>query len=59
MAVWRVAMNFRIEEDLYEKVKIIAPKEKRSINGQMEYFISKGIEAYEKEHEEIPVAKDA
>lgn len=46
----KVASQMRFDESLYEKTKIIANNEFRSINAQIEYFIKLGIDAYEKEH---------
>lgn len=46
----KVATQMRYEYELYEKTKIIAETERRSINAQIEYFMKQGIEAYEKEH---------
>lgn len=46
----KVSTQMRYDEMLYEKSKIIAEREFRSINAQIEYFIKKGIEAYEKEN---------
>lgn len=46
----KVATQMRYEYELYEKTKIIAEAELRSLNAQIEYFMKKGIEAYEKEY---------
>lgn len=46
----KVATQMRYDETLYEKTKFIAENELRTINAQIEYFMKKGIEAYEKEH---------
>ncbi len=46
----KVATQMRYDEELYEKTKYIAENEMRTINAQIEYFIKKGVEAYEKEH---------
>lgn len=46
----KVATQMRYDETLYEKTKVIAENELRTINAQIEYFMKKGIEAYEKEH---------
>ena len=46
----KIATQMRYEYELYEKTRIIAEAELRSINAQIEYFMKKGIEAYEKEH---------
>ena len=54
----KTAFTFRIDTTAYEKSKLIAKRELRSANSQLEYFIIKGVEQYEKEHGEIPVALD-
>lgn len=41
--------TIRLEEPLLNKVKVIAEKELRSLNNQIEYFIAKGVEQYEHE----------
>lgn len=46
----RMSTQVRFDETLYEKVKVIAENEVRSVNAQIEYFIKKGIEAYEAEN---------
>ncbi|MCI9421074.1 MAG: hypothetical protein HFG32_13965 [Eubacterium sp.] len=46
----KVATQMRYDETLYEKTKVIAENELRTINAQIEYFMKKGIETYEKEH---------
>lgn len=46
----KVATQMRYDETLYEKTKVIAEIEMRTINAQIEYFMKKGIEAYENEH---------
>ena len=46
----KIATQMRYEYELYEKTRIIAESELRSLNAQIEYFMKKGIEAYEKEH---------
>ena len=57
MDISKVSTNFRLDEVLHDKTKIIASREKRSINSQMEYFVLKGIEEYEKTHEEIVLSE--
>lgn len=54
----KVASQMRYDEVLYEKTKIIAENEFRSVNAQIEYFMKKGIEAYEKEHGTISLSED-
>ncbi len=46
----KVATQMRYDSVLYEKTKIIAAEELRTINAQIEYFMKKGVEAYEAEH---------
>lgn len=54
----KISTQMRYDEILYEKAKIIAEKEFRSINAQIEYFIKKGVEAYEKENGIILLPED-
>jgi len=53
MDLSKVTTNFRIDEVLHTKVKIVAKRERRSANNMMEYLIAKGIERYEAENGEI------
>lgn len=46
----KIATQMRYDEVLYAKTKIIAENEMRTVNAQMEYFMKKGIEAYESKH---------
>ena len=46
----KIATQMRYDEVLYAKTKVIAENEMRTINAQMEYFMKKGVEAYEAEH---------
>jgi hypothetical protein len=51
----RKTTQLRINETLYKKAKIIAVLENRNTNSQIEYFVRKGVEAYEKEHGSVSV----
>ena len=42
--------QIRLNEELYEKLRLISGKELRSLNAQMEYLLLKGVEQYEKEN---------
>jgi len=46
----KIATQIRLDETVHSKLKHISDKELRSLNAQMEYFILKGIEAYEREN---------
>ena len=46
----KIASQMRFDETLYEKTKLIAEAELRSVNAQIEYFMKLGIAAYEREH---------
>lgn len=48
-----VVSQVRLEITSYQKMKIIAKSEGRSINAQLDYFMRKGVEAYERENGEI------
>lgn len=54
MARDRIAFQVRLEESTHKKLKYIADKELRNLNSQLEYYVLKGIENYEKEHGPIP-----
>ena len=43
----KVASQMRFDETLYKKTKYIADQEYRSVNGQIEYFMSLGVKRYE------------
>ena len=49
----KIATKMRYDETLYEKTKVIAENELRSVNAQIEYFMKQGIEAYETIHGKI------
>jgi hypothetical protein len=53
------ALQIRLDELTHEKLKLIASKELRSLNAQMEYFIIKGIEQYESENGPIALEAEA
>lgn len=40
----------RFPSDIYDKLRRIAEKEERSINGQVIAFVRQAIEQYEREH---------
>ena len=50
MASYKVALQVRLDEQTYTKLKKISADELRSLNAQIEYFVIKGIQQYEKEH---------
>ena len=53
MDISKMSTNFRIDETVYKKTKIIAKNENRSINSQLEYFVIKEVKEYEKLNGEI------
>ena len=46
----RIALQLRISKALHAKLKVVADKETRPINSQIEYYIKLGIERYEREN---------
>ena len=52
----RIATQVRLDEVTYKKMKIIAQLENRNANSQLEYFMKKGVEAYEAEHGAIQLS---
>lgn len=54
----RVQTQVRIDETVYQKVKVIAKSENRNTNSQIEYFLKKGVEQYEADHGEVAVPSE-
>lgn len=54
----RIAFQVRIDEDTHKKLKYISDKELRNLNSQLEYFLVKGIEQFEKENGTIPLSEE-
>ncbi len=54
----KIATQIRLEEDTYSKLKRIAELELRSLNAQMEYFIIKGTEQFERENPAISLESE-
>ena len=46
----KVVLQIRLDELTHRKTKFVADKELRSLNAQMEYFILKGVESFEREN---------
>ena len=46
----KIQTGLRLEEELYEKIKVIAERKKRSRNKMMEYVLEKYVEDYEKQN---------
>ena len=58
MATDKRAFTMRMQPYNFEKIKIIAEHNKRSIAMQIEYLIENCILNYEKEHGEIKLSQD-
>ena len=54
----KVALQLRLDENAHRKLKIIAERELRSLNSQLEYFILRGIKSYEDEFGPIADLKE-
>lgn len=54
----RQQLQFRVDKALYAKLKIIAKREYRTINTQIEYCCKKYVEEYERDNGVIDVAAD-
>lgn len=49
------AYPLRLEPEVMKKIRILAAKERRSINMQLCIAVENYLETYEKEHGEIPL----
>ena len=45
----------RMEEEIKEKLKVIAKENERNLNGEIVYAVKKHIREYEAEHGEIEI----
>lgn len=46
----RISTQVRLDEMTWRKLKIIAQRENRNANSQLDYFMKRGVAAYEAEH---------
>lgn len=53
MANYYTPFSLRVSENMLEKIKIIAEKNKRSANKEIEFALEKYIYEYEKDHGEV------
>lgn len=53
MPTRKVALQLRLDETTHKKLKVIAETELRSLNAQLEYFISRGLQDYEEKNDAI------
>ena len=51
------SLSIRIDEDMLDKLHVVAGYEGRSANGQINILIRHCIPAYEKEHRQIDLGK--
>lgn len=51
------SLSIRIDEDMLDKLHVVADYEGRSANGQISVLIRDCIAAYEKEHGKIELGK--
>lgn len=51
------SLSIRIDEDMLDKLHVVADYEGRSANGQINVLIRDCIAAYEKEHGKIELGK--
>ncbi|MDI9261280.1 MULTISPECIES: Arc family DNA-binding protein [Alicyclobacillus] len=58
MATDKRQFTLRLNEDNFEKIRVIAERSKRSIAMQIEYVIEEFIRRYEEEHGEIQLQSE-
>ena len=58
MAVIKIQTGLRIDESTYEKLKVIADREGRSLNNLIEHVIKTFLRSYEQDHGEIQPSRD-
>lgn len=50
--------SLRISEELLAKIKVIAVRNKRSANKEMEFALERYVEAFEERHGEVQIEGD-
>lgn len=55
MASDKRVFTLRLDDELYNKLKYIADKNKRSMNGQIEFLAEKCVDEFERENGEIKI----
>ncbi len=58
MGNYYTPFSLRISEELLAKIKVIAVRNKRSANKEMEYALEKYVEGFEERHGEIKIEGD-
>lgn len=58
MATNKIQCGLRLPGSVYEKVKVLATQEHRSINNLIEYAIQKYVDEYEAQNGPIQVPKE-
>lgn len=57
MATNKIQSGFRFDEETLKKISYIAKRNKRSLNGQVEFLVQQCIETYEEENGPIILQK--
>lgn len=58
MSVQANPFPVRLDKTCMDKIRVLAAQNKRSVNMQISFAVEKYLEAYEKEHGEIPLPKE-
>lgn len=58
MANYYTPFSLRISEELMVKIKVIAARNKRSANKEIEFALEEYVKAFEERHEEIMIDGD-
>lgn len=58
MANYFTPFSLRISEELLTKIKIIAARNKRSANKEIEFVLEQYVQDFESRHEEIAIDGD-
>lgn len=58
MANYYTPFSLRISEELMVKIKVIAARNKRSANKEIEFALEQYVRTFEERHEEIIISGD-
>ncbi len=58
MGISKIQTGLRLEESLYEKLRVLSDIEGRSLNNLVEYIARRFVEDYEAQHGPLPPRQD-
>ena len=58
MATDKIQTGLRLEQEILRKVKVIAKRNKRSLNSEVEFIVQEYVQEYEKENGMVEIVSE-